>query len=86
MSKEPTIKAGEFEATVDALISMNALLFTVLASRSQHETALRLLQAALQANEANGREPSERHVLEQTASYIQGLRAIRATSDPAVDE
>lgn len=86
MSKEPTVKADQFEAALDTLISMNALLFTVVASRDQHEKALTLLGGALQANEDNGREPTERHVLATTASYLRGLRAMREASNPAVDE
>lgn len=86
MSKAPTVKADQFGAALDALIATNALLFTVIASRDQHEAALKLLGRVLQANEEDGLDPYRRHVMEATASHLQVLREMREGSGPVADE
>lgn len=82
MAKPPKIDADQLGAVIDAMSTINALMFTALATESQTDALLGLLDKARKSFEA-GKEPTDpvrASVLEATIQSLQGLKLIGPVS------
>lgn len=76
----PKINAEQLDAVIDALITMNALLFTVLASPKESDAALQLLDRLTVEKTPTLETALQLHVLRETAAVLRELREVTAES------